>query len=87
MIVGIDIDIQYVVGAMGPRFGINNATVVIQFNESSQEYGSLVSYNVTSSSQVEMQTHEQERTTFQQVIPYNIQINVSITARLCMWTA
>ena len=65
MIVGIDIDIWYVVGAMGPRFGTNNATVVIQFNESSQEYGSLVSYNVTSPLQVEIQTRDRERTTFQ----------------------
>ena len=69
---------------MRPRFGINNATVTIQFNESSQEYnyyGSLLSFNVTSPSQVEIQT--QERTRFQLVIPYNTQVNVSITARLC----
>ena len=69
---------------VGPRFGINNATVTIQFNESSQEYnyyGSLLSCNVTFPSQVEIQT--QEKTTFQLVIPYNTQVNVSITATLC----
>ena len=65
---------------VGPRFGTNNATVTIQFNESSQVYGSLLSYNVTSPSQVEIQT--QETTRFQLVIPYNTQANMSITARL-----
>ena len=64
-------------------FGINNVTVSLLLNSTNREndYGSLVSYNVTSPSQVEIQTHEM--TEFQLVIPYNIQVNVSITARLC----
>ena len=60
----------------------NNTTVMVQFNVSSQENdyrGLLVSYlNVTSLSQVEMQTQG-----IQLVIPYNTQINVSIIACLC----
>ena len=67
---------------MEPRFGINNATVMVQFNVSSQQndyHGLLVSYlNVTSPSQVEMQTQG-----IQLVIPYSTQINVSIIASLC----
>lgn len=67
---------------MGPMFGRNNATVVVQFNVSSQENdysGLLVSYvNITSPSQAKMQTQG-----IQLVIPYNVQINVSIIASLC----
>ena len=68
-----------------PTFGINNATVIIQLNESNHEndyHGSkFVSYNVTSSSQVEIKY--QGRTTFQLVIPYNVQVNVNIMASVC----
>ena len=69
---------------MEPRFGIENATVdvAIRFNMSSQEnyYGGLlVPYvNITSPSQVKMQTQG-----IQLTIPYNVQINVSITISLC----
>ena len=80
---GVHVDYHLV----GPQFKINNTTVVIQFNESSQVndyHGLLVSYlNVTSPSQVEVQT--QEITRFQLVVPYNTQVNVSIIANLCGW--
>ena len=69
---------------VAPRFGITNATVTIQINESSQEYdyyGSLLSYNVTFPSQVEVQA--QEKTRFQLVVPYNTQVNGSIITGLC----
>ena len=68
----------------GPRFGLKNATVdvVVRFNVSSQENdysGLLVSYvNVTSPSQVKIQTQG-----IQLIIPYNVQINVSIIVSLC----
>ena len=66
-------------------FGINNVTVLLLLDDTNRanDYGSLVYYNVTSPSQVETQIHDQERTKFQVVIPYNTQVNVSITARLC----
>lgn len=69
---------------MGPRFGIKNATVdvVVQFNVSNQENdysGLLVPYvNVTPPSQVKMQMQR-----IQLIVPYNVQINVSIIVRLC----
>ena len=68
---------------MDPYFGINNVTVVLVLNETNQENesGSLVSYNITSPSQVDIQTYERAR--FQLVVPYNTQINVSIVASLC----
>ena len=76
----MDVDYYFV----GPRFGTNNATVTIQFNESSREYGSLLSYNVTSPSQLQVaEIQAQEKTRFQIVIPYNTQVDVSFTARLC----
>ena len=76
----MDVDYYFV----GPRFGTNNATVTIQFNESSEEYGPLLSYNVTSPSQLQVaKIRAQERTRFQLVIPYNTQVNVSFTVRLC----
>ena len=69
---------------MEPRFRINNTTVVVQFNVNSQENkysGLLVPYvNVTSPSQVKMQTQG-----IQLIIPYNVQINVSIVVSLCGW--
>ena len=68
---------------MDPNFGIFNVTVMLLLNETNQENesGSLVSYNVTSPSKVNIKTYE--KTQFQLVIPYNIQINVNIIASLC----
>ena len=69
---------------MEPRFGIENAIVdiIVRFNLSSRENdysGLLVPYvNVTSPSQVKMQTQGT-----QLIIPYNVQINVSIMVSLC----
>ena len=67
---------------MEPRFRINNTTVVVQFNVSSQENdysGLLVPYvNITSPSQVKMQMQG-----IQLIIPYNVLINVSIIVSLC----
>ena len=79
IIVGVYVDYHL----MDPNFGISNVTVTLVLNETNQEngYGSLVSYNVTCRLQVEIQT--QEETNFKLVIPYNTQVNVSITARLC----
>ena len=68
---------------MDPNFGINNVTVELVLNKTNQENepGSLVSYNITSPSQVDVQTCE--KSVFQLVVPYNTQVNVSIVASLC----
>ena len=70
---------------VGPTFGINDATIIVQFNESSEEnmyqFSNFVSYNVTSVSEVDIQ--QMERTRFVLVIPYNTQINVSVIVSTC----
>ena len=73
---------------MDPKFGIDNVSVALLLNESSQGVESVafnsVYYNVTaSSSQVKILNEYQERIRFQLAIPYNIQINISIVACLC----
>ena len=69
-------------------FGIDNVTVIFNLllNESlNREYDSIplkfVSYNVTSSSQVQILSLA--RTRFQLVFPYNTYFNVSIVTGLC----
>ena len=62
---------------MDSDFRLNNVTVMLHINES----GSLVHYNITSFSQVEIL--REERTRFQLVVPYNTYINTSIIASLC----
>ena len=60
---------------MDPKFGIDNVSVVLLLNETSQEIelGAAVNYNVTaSSSQDQVKIEYQERTKFQLVIQYNI---------------
>ena len=79
---GLDLDYHLV----DQNFGIDNVSVTLILNESSQGVELVafdsVYYNVTaSSSQVKIEN--QERTRFQLAIPYNIQINISIMAYLC----
>jgi hypothetical protein len=69
---------------MDPNFGTDNVSILLLSNERSQvvESGASISYTITaSSSQVEIEY--QERTRFQLVTPYNLQINISISACLC----
>lgn len=76
----IDVSMDY--RLMDPKFGQNNVSLMLHIiNEGGPESNSLVYYNVTSPSQVEI--YHKERSRFQLVIPYNELINVSITASLC----
>ena len=70
---------------MVPDFGIRNVIILLSIQLQEDEFGPVVSYNVATSSQVEIHVQSQDRMKFQQVIPYiyNTQINVSIVGSLC----